>query len=401
MRNRRRRKVEIVFVVVLFVTIGMTLPTYAADSLKIGVLVPISGPPAEGGTRMLKSIKIATEEINEAGGVLGKKVELEVWDDEAQVDKGVTGAKKLLLKDKVWALIGGYRSGVTLAQQEVAAEQKRIYMVTDSASNEITDRVKQDYNKYKYTFRSVMNVDQVGELMLPVLTEVVRAKTYFYVAETTVWSRDLAELLRKAAESRGIKRVGYVECDPAAQEFTSELAKIKEANPDVVLCALSGSNDVPFVKQYIGLKVSKPLCFHAADIIFKTDLGEHGNYLICMAYSWKLPLTPKTLPFYEKFTKVHGEPDGWQDMRSYDGMHILIDGIKRAGSLDVEKVIKSLEATDYMGAAGRYVFDDKHQCKWGPGYLEGIIFQRIQGKDMILYPPKVAMGKLAPAPWWR
>lgn len=396
-----RKKVGIWIAAVLTILVGWGLAAGADDAIKIGVTIPLSGPSADGGTRMLKSIQIATEEINAAGGVLGKKVALEVWDDETKVDKGITGIKKFMFKDNVWGVIGGYRSGVVLAQQDPIMEQKKIFMVTDAAAMDVTDRVGKDYNKYKYTFRSVMNVNQVGELMLPVLTDVMKAKTYFYLAETTVWSRDLAEILRKTAEAKGIKRVGYAECDPAAQEFTSELAKIKEAKPDVVLCAISGSSDVPFAKQYYDLKVPHPLCFHAAAIMLKVDLAEKGNYLSFMAYTWNIPITPKTVGFHEKFNKVHAQPDGWQDVRSYDGMHILIDGIRRAGTLDPEKVVAALEKTDFVGAAGRYVFDKNHQAKWGPGFTEGLILQRIEGKDSVLYPSSIAKRNFSRAPWWK
>lgn len=385
----------------ILVIVGWSLMASAADPIKIGVTIPLTGPSADGGNRMLKSIQIAADEINTAGGVLGRKVALEVWDDETKVDKGITGIKKFMFRDNVWGVIGGYRSGVVLAQQDPIMEQKKIFMVTDAAAMDITERVGQDYNKYKYTFRSVMNVNQVGELMLPVLTDVMKAKTYFYVAETTVWSRDLAEILRKAAEAKGIKRVGYTECDPAAQEFTSELAKIKEAKPDVVLCAISGSSDVPFAKQYYEMKVPHPLCFHAAAIMLKVDLGEKGNHLSFMAYTWNIPITPKTVGFHEKFNKVHAQPDGWQDVRSYDGMHILADGIRRAGTLEPDKVLTALEKTDFVGAAGRYVFDKNHQAKWGPGFTEGLILQRTDGKDYVLYPANIAKGKFTRAPWWK
>lgn len=401
-RTRCFGKVGVLALMTIVVAVFAMSPVAdAAGTLKIGVLVPLSGPSVDGGTRMHKSIKMATEEINKAGGVLGKKIELKVWDTETKVERGITGAKKLILKDRVWGLIGGFRSGVTLAYQPFVMEQKKILMVTDSASNEITNRVGKDYEKFKYTFRSVMNVEQVGQLMLPALTDVVKAKTYFYLAETTLWSKGLAELLRKAAEAKGIKRVGYVECDPAAQEFTSEIAKIKETNPDLVLCAFSGAGDVPFAKQYYDLKVPKPLCFHAAGVMRKGDLGEKSDFMCFMAFLWNIPVTPKTLDFFEKFTKVHAAPDGWQDVRSYDGMHILAEGIKRAGTLDVEKVVKALEKTDHVGAAGRYVFDEKHQAKWGPGFLEGVIIQRIKDKDSILYPQNAATGKFTPAPWYR
>jgi branched-chain amino acid transport system substrate-binding protein len=387
------------FLIVLF---GMNLQANAAEALKIGVLVPLTGPVAEGGTRMLKAIELATDEMNQAGGVLGRKIELKVWDTEGKVEKGVTGAKKLIMQDDVWGLIGTYRSGVTLAVQDVAFENKKILMVTDAASNEITRRVKENYNKYKYTFRSAASIDQFAELMVPFLTEVVKAKSYFYVSETTLWTKELGDVVKKFADIHGIKFLGSVECDPAATEFTSEIAKIKNVKPDAVLCSLAGAAAVPFAKQYYENKVGKPIVYGLGMITFKNvimEMGEKANYQSTMAFCWDLPVTNKTLEFYKKYTKLYSAPGGYEDVRSYDGMYILMDGIKRAGSLDVEKVIKTLEKTDYTGVAGRYVFGEDHQCKLGKGLLEGVIIEWVNGKDHVLYPPSVAKSKYIPAPW--
>lgn len=387
------------FFILLF---GLSLQVHAAETLKIGVLVPLTGPIAEGGTRMLKAIELATNEINQAGGVLGRKIELKVWDTEGKVEKGVTGAKKLILQDDVWGLIGTYRSGVTLAVQDVAWEHKKILMVTDAASNEITRRVKENYDKYKYTFRSAASIDQFAELMIPFITDVVKAKSYFYVSETTLWTKELGDVVKKFADTHGIKFLGSVECDPAATEFTSEIAKIKNANPDAVLCSLAGAAAVPFAKQYYENKVGKPIIYGLGMITFKNvimEMGEKANYQSTAAFCWDIPVTPKTLGFYEKYTKVYSRPGGYEDVRSYDGMYVLIDGIKRAASLDVEKVIKALEKTNYTGVAGRYVFGEDHQCKLGKGFLEGVVVEWVNGKDYILYPPNVAKSKYIPAPW--
>ena len=391
--------VGVSFLIVLF---GMNLQANAAETLKIGVLVPLTGPVAEGGTRMLKAIELATNEINQAGGVLGRKIELKVWDTEGKVEKGVTGAKKLIMQDDVWGLIGTYRSGVTLAVQDVAFENKKILMVTDAASNEITRRVKENYNKYKYTFRSAASIDQFAELMVPFMTDVTNAKSYFYVSETTLWTKELGDVVKKFADTRGIKFLGSVECDPAATEFTSEIAKIKNAKPDAVLCSLAGAAAVPFAKQYYENKVGKPIVYGLGMITFKNvimEMGEKANYQSTMAFCWDLPVTKKTLGFYEKYTKLYSAPGGYEDVRSYDGMYVLMEGIKKAGSLDVEKVIKALEKTDYTGVAGRYVFGEDHQCKLGKGLLEGVLIEWVNGKDHVLYPPNVAKSKYIPAPW--
>lgn len=402
MRKKIRSMGKVWVFIALLMVFVFGLEANAAEALKIGVLVPLTGPIAEGGTRMLKAMEMATDEINKSGGVLGRKIELKVWDTEGKVEKGVTGAKKLILQDNVWGLIGVYRSGVALAVQDVVPEYKKIFMVTDAASNQITRRVKEDYNKYKYTFRSAASIDQFAELMIPFLTDVVKAKSYFYVSETTLWTKELGEVVKKFADTHGIKFLGTVECDPAAQEFTSEIAKVKDANPDAVLCTLAGAAAVPFAKQYYENKVGKPIIYGLGMITFKNvikEMGEKANYQSTAAFCWDIPVTPKTLSFYEKYTKVYSRPGGYEDVRSYDGMYVLIDGIKRAGSLDVEKVIKSLEKTDYIGVAGRYVFEDDHQCKLGKGFLQGVIVEWVNGKDYILFPPHVATSKLIPAPW--
>jgi len=389
-------------IVVLLMAFALGLEANATETLKIGVLVPLTGPIAEGGTRMLKAMEMATDEINKSGGVLGRKIELKIWDTEGKVEKGVTGAKKLILQDDVWGLIGVYRSGVALAVQDVVPEYKKIFMVTDAASNQITRRVKEDYNKYKYTFRSAASIDQFAELMIPFLTDVVKAKSYFYVSETTLWTKELGEVVKKFADTHGIKFLGTVECDPAAQEFTSEIAKVKNANPDAVLCTLAGAAAVPFAKQYYENKVGKPIIYGLGMITFKNviaEMGDKANYQSTAAFCWDIPVTPKTLSFYEKYTKVYSRPGGYEDVRSYDGMYVLIDGIRRAGSLDVEKVIKALEKTDYIGVAGRYVFEDDHQSKLGKGFLQGVIVEWVNGKDYILFPSHVATSKLIPAPW--
>jgi len=374
----------------------------AAEELKIGVLVPLTGPVAEGGTRMAKAIELATKEINESGGVLGRQIKLIVWDTESKVEKGVSGAKKLILKDRVWGLIGCYRSGVALAVQDESAKHKKIFMVTDAASNQITARVKEDYDKYKYTFRSGAAIDQFAESLIPFLTKVTNSKTYFYVSETTMWTQELGKVVDNYAKQNNIKNLGSVQCDPAATEFTSEIAKVKEANPDAVICTLAGAAAIPFAKQYHDLKVGKPIIYALGMITFKNvilEMGEKADYQCSLAFCWDVPITPKTLPFYKNFTAAYGRPGGYEDIRSYDGMYLLAEGIKKAGTLDTEKVIKALEGIKLTGAAGNYIFDESHQCKLGVGLLEGVIVEWVGGKDYILYPEKVATSAYKPAPW--
>lgn len=360
--------------------------------LKLGLLSPLTGPISEGGQRISNSIKMAAEEINAKGGILGMQIKLIEWDTMGEPERGVTGAKKLIETDQVWGLIGVYRSGVALAVAEVAAANKKLFMVTDAASPAITGLVKKDYEKYKIIFRTGAIASQFTESTYPFFTDVVKAKTFFYVAENTKISKDIYGAAEKDLEARGIKSLGTAYVDVAASEFMGELARIKSLKPDIVFTHIPAAGGVAFQKQYYDAKVKIPQIVITGVMAMPNvvrEMGEKSNYAAVAAFCWDVPITEKTVPFYRNFTKKFGmEPEGYSDVRSYDGMLVLADGIQRAGSLDLEKVVKALEKTDFKGAAGRYVFDDSHQNKWGEEYLMNVLVQWLDGKSYVFWPKK-------------
>jgi len=374
----------------------------ASDTLKLGVIVPLSGAAAEPGTRMLKAIELAANDVNKAGGVLGKKIELVVWDEEAKVDKALTGAKKLIMQDKVWGFVGGYRTGVSLAIMDVSADEKVLWMITDSVGDQITDKIKENYNKYKYTFRSQSPASDFARNGIPFLTDVVKTKKYFYVSENTQWTKSLGDALSKFATSLGIECVGTVECDPGATEFTSEIEKIRQANPGAVICSLAAAAGPAFARQYTEARINIPIMYCAGIMTFLDvvqGLGDKANYQCTMAWLWDIPVTPKTLDFYKRYTPYYARPGGSEDSRGYDGLMLVAEGIKKAGSFDVDKVVKALESIEYVGVSGKFVFTKDHQPKYGKGFLEPIIVQWLDKKGYVIYPQKLANStfKLMPS----
>ncbi len=362
--------------------------------LKLGLLAPLTGPASAIGQRMSHAIKMAADEVNARGGVLGMQIKLIEWDDMAEPERGVTGAKKLIESDQVWGLIGVFRSGVALAVADIAAAHRKLFMDTNAASPAITGLVKKDYNKYKYIFRNAGMSTHFEESVNPFLTEIVKAKTYFFIAENTKQSRDIFEATKKTFDAKGIKCIGEAYVDVAASEFMGELARIKSMKPDAVIASFPTAAGVAFQKQYYDSKIKVPHINHAGVMSMRevvTEIGEKGNYAAFVSFCWDVPITDKTITFYKSFTKKFGSfPEGYSDVRSYDGVFILADAIKRAGSLDVEVVIKALEQTDFKGVAGRYVFDETHQAKWGEGYLLNIIGQWIDGKGYVIWPKAYA-----------
>ncbi|PKL14982.1 MAG: ABC transporter substrate-binding protein, partial [Spirochaetae bacterium HGW-Spirochaetae-6] len=121
-----------------------------SDTIKVGVLAPTS---VFFGQMVVEGIQMAIAEVNEQGGILGKKVEAVIINDEDKADVGTLGLTKAIESDKIDVILGGVNSGVVLACMEVMAKYKKLWLGTGGASTKVVQNVKDDYEKYKYYFR--------------------------------------------------------------------------------------------------------------------------------------------------------------------------------------------------------------------------------------------------------
>ena len=123
------------------------------DPIRIGVLAPLSGPFASGGSAFLEAVTLAAEQANAEGGVLGRRVELVVADTQGRVEIARSEALRLTSREKAFALVGAYLSEETVGVIEVAAAGRTVVMVPVAATAEITDLVRREYDRYRYGFR--------------------------------------------------------------------------------------------------------------------------------------------------------------------------------------------------------------------------------------------------------
>ena len=207
------RRMGWIVVLSIFVLWGMVLTAEAAnrdfnkiDTVKMGILAPVQMPVGHG---IMNAAKLAAEEINAAGGIHGKKIELVFGDTESKPEKGVTAMKKLVLEDKVDVLIGEYNSGVALAIQPFLAGYKIVFVSTGVASPDLTNNVKKDYAKNKYYFRDMINADRQSKWAFKFLKEFVNGtmgyKRFAILAENAKWTEDYAPNLKKDLEGAGLE----------------------------------------------------------------------------------------------------------------------------------------------------------------------------------------------------
>ncbi len=203
-----------------------------ANTVRIGVLAPVQMPV---GHSIINAAKLAAEEINAAGGIQGKKIELFIGDTESKPEKGITAMKKLVLEEKVDMLVGEYNSGVSLAIQPFVANYKIPFITTGCASIALTDNVKKDYAKYKYFFRDMINSDiRQQKWAFKFLKEFVNGKLgykrFAILAENAKWTEDYAPNLKKDLEGVGLEVPFMERFDPDLKDFSPIFSRIKGTN---------------------------------------------------------------------------------------------------------------------------------------------------------------------------
>ena len=181
------------------------------DTVRIGCLANFH---AAYGIGQMNAVKLAAEEINAAGGILGKKIEVFYQDTEGKAEKALAAFKKVVLDNKVDVVNGPGASGASLAVQPHLSKYNIVAIATASAAKTLTDNVEKNYDKNKYFFRAMVNTERQKNASRDFLLEFVHGKLGYnkiaILAENSKWTHDLAPGLKKDLEAKGVKVV-YLE----------------------------------------------------------------------------------------------------------------------------------------------------------------------------------------------
>jgi branched-chain amino acid transport system substrate-binding protein len=352
-------------------------PTAFAQGKPIRVGVPTS-MQLQVGRDTQDAIKMAIDEVNAKGGVLGRKLEMVAADETENPEVGINAIKKLTAEEKVDVLIGGYTSGVTLAQLPHISAAKTIYLGVGAASPATQAKVKTDYENYKYIFRvgplnAAIQARQVAGMITNFVKGELGISKVAIVGENAKWVQDLIPVLKKAATEGGAD-VRFTDFfDTQMSDFSPMFARIKDSGAQFLIVILSHASSDVFAKQWNDSRFPMPyggIDVKSMDGDFCERVGGKSVGEITANFAVRAPLTPKTVKFFDDFKKVtNGRSPVYTAFGAYDAVHIYADAVNRAKSLDTNAVIKELEKTDYVGVPGTIQFDETHDVKPGaPGY---------------------------------
>jgi branched-chain amino acid transport system substrate-binding protein len=374
-----------------------------------------------------RGFKLAVEEINAAGGVAvgGEKrpFKVEVIDTRdlepgVPVSEALLAVEKLILDKKADFILGGpVRSEAALAAMPLLSKHKKVSILTTGVlTPKYHAMVAEQYDKFKYCFRihgEAKNL--VGEIManFAQLKEKHGFNNLFIMAQDVSHARGAADTIKTVAADKGWNITGLEIYPTGATDFSMGLLKAKNAKTDIINIWMDMPESAILLKQWFDMKVpalpfGSTLAAAEQPGFWKATDGK-GEFTLCnVVNAGNAPsnATAWTMKFYDAYAKRWGvEPEGLGSSSSYMAVYTLKEAIERAGSLDSDKVVAALEATDIMGVYGRLRFDPKsHQVIPANEAKEGAVGSILQwqaGKRVVVYPKSIAMGEIQLPPWMR
>ena len=360
---------------------GLSAPARAAeDTIKLGIVAPMSGPNARYGAFSTRGAQLAVDEINQAGGVDGHKIEIYSADSQGTPVEGVSATRRLIDEDEVSFVIGDVSSSVTLAMQPVAEDAGVLLLNAASSNPKITYGA--GVGGYKWTFRNYPTDENRALIVAKYAAEQRGFTKYAVLSVDTDYGRSAIEFTKKyLPEFKGeiLSEDYYKEGEV---DFRSVLSKIRDSGAQAIIMYGLADTTPIVARQMVELGLAGKVTlvgngeFNTAKTIASAPTALEGAV---EAAAW-LPAwdSPESKAFVEKFTATYNEAPNNHAYVHWDTVHLLAKAIHEAGSIDQEKVRDALSKIKYKSPVGEVTFDDHNQAR-----LPMILLQIENGKPSI------------------
>jgi branched-chain amino acid transport system substrate-binding protein len=350
----------------------------ADEMVKIGEAAPVTGPASYLGKDTENGARLAIEEINQTGLVIGGQKVTLVFDaqDDAGDPRQATQVAQKLVDDKVAAVVGHMQSGSTIPASKIYSDAG-IVQVSPSATNPAYTQ-----QGFKTAYRVVATDAQQGPTLADYAAKTLKVKTIAIVDDSTAYGQGLAVEFEKQAKANGITVLSHDASTDKAVDFRAILTKIKGEKPDAIMYGGLDGTGGPFAKQAkqlgIGVKVlaGDGLC---ADDLAKLA-GDAADNVICSIAGAPLLKMSGGPAFVERYKKRFGYAPVLNSPFAYDAVGVIVDAMKRAQSTDAGKILAAMPATDHEGVLGRTQFDAQGDLRHGVISL----YKYVDGKQALL-----------------
>jgi branched-chain amino acid transport system substrate-binding protein len=331
-----------------------------SEAIKIGHLTPLTGFLGALGEYAVMGIKMAEDEINRAGGVMGRKLDV-MSEDSVNPATAATKAQRMLERDKVEFLMGEINSASAKTIMQVAARNKRLFLQIGARSDVLRGK---DCNRYTFhvDIPVTVMVNAAGQALLR--DGLVKGKRVFSLTADYLFGHDLAKAAKNFFAANGANQVGDELVATDVTDFSPYLLKIRQARPDIVASNLAGNQVTNFVKQYAEFGLPYPIAGFNLNTADAWAAGE-GNLAGIWPTVWHHELdTPGSRTFVARFRKKYGKPPENHAWIEYVSLRMMAQAMNETKSTDTEKLIAYLEKEtqfDVLKARKAYFRSWDHQ----------------------------------------
>jgi branched-chain amino acid transport system substrate-binding protein len=373
-------------------TIGAYSPSEAQQPIRIGATMSETGSWATQGIPGRNGYLLCRKHVNAKGGLLGRKVEFLIYDDKSEPKTAVSLYEKLIVEDKVDAVMGPYGSSNTEPVASVTEKYKKVHVSPLAATTSIWEKGR------RYIFMQL----PPAELFLGGLIDIAARnglKTVAIIEEDSLFPKAVGKGAVELAKKKGMQVVLHETYAKGTKDFSAILAKVKAAHADVLGMAASALGAQIVVGRQMKEQDVNVKMFGIAQAVaeFQQELGKTAEFVYGLS-AWEPSLpNPGIKEFVEAYQKEFNKAPSYHAAGSYGACQIFMEAARRAGSLDSEKLREQLLNLKTKTIFSDYAVDER-------GYQtvnKGLFIQWQDGKKVVVWPDGLASAKPRfPTPPW-
>lgn len=311
--------------------------------LVVGLNVPLTGPYSDQGADQLRAYRLAIEEINAHGGVMGMHLKESVGDDETKPPTAVANAERMIDRDGAVMITGGSSTGTAVAVSAKCQAKNTIFMATLTHGDETTGS-----GCHKVTFRRYNNAHMSAQALAKTLLTKYGTGTWFHIVADYTWGWSVRDNIRAVVEAKGAKTVKVVLLPLGTTDYSSALSQAQAAKPDVLVITEFGKDMVNCLNQaaQFGLTKSSKILVPLADEYMAKGTGDNFAGVVTTApyyYKYYYEKNPMSKRFIDTFRAKYGVPPSNGAENAYMDIYLWKGAVERAGSPTAAGVASKLE----------------------------------------------------------
>jgi branched-chain amino acid transport system substrate-binding protein len=390
-------KPKLLTLVALVVTsvVALPWPSLAQQQIRIGATMSLTGKQysLQGGYGR-EGYLLCEKHVNAQGGVLGRPIQFVIYDDESDEKTAARLYEKLIVEDKVDAVLGPYGTAITEAVADVPEKHRKVMVAANAATSSIWEKGR------RYLIMVLAPVDSAAAGVVDTATR-NGLRTVAILNQDALLPKAVAKGTSEVAKSKGLEVISFETYPDGTTDFSGILTTLKAAKPDILVAASVRLDDLVAITRQMkevdfNVKMLSSLPYGLLPEYYKR-LGKEAEFVYSATF-WEAGLpNPGNQDFVAAYEKEFKRAPAVQSANSYAGCQIFVEAVRRAGTTDSERLREALLALKTKTVLGDFAVDQR-------GFQVGqkaVTIQWQGGKQAVVWPDEVASAKMRfPTPPW-